>query len=345
MSASDTSSPGASPLWLWELLGVAPQGENATFAVGDHTFAVRNGIPRSTRLGSATQEHTRKTFGFKWDKRETFESAASRKRMREWLIERYGDVANAPWLKGQARPPVVLDAGCGAALSAIELFGESLHAIRYLGTDVSEAVDVAQARFREEGLPGAFLQCDLNTLPLAKGGVDVIFSEGVLHHTDSTEKALKSLVPLLRPGGRILFYVYKKKGPIREFTDDYIREKLRAMPMDDAWEAMMPLTKLGVALGELNVTLNVPEAIPLLDLPAGPIDLQRFFYWHVFKVFYRPDHDLGELNHINFDWYAPANAHRQTPEEVRRWCADVGLSVERENVQEAGITIVARAPE
>ena len=28
----------------------------------------------------------------------------------------------------------------------------------------------------------------------------------------------------LKPGGRILFYVYRKKGPIREFTDDYVRE-------------------------------------------------------------------------------------------------------------------------
>jgi hypothetical protein len=44
----------------------------------------------------------------------------------------------------------------------------------------------------------------------------------------------------------------------------------------------------------------------------------------------------------NFDWFAPANAHRQTPEQVRGWCGENGLVVERENVQEAGITIIAK---
>jgi hypothetical protein len=48
------------------------------------------------------------------------------------------------------------------------------------------------------------------------------------------------------------------------------------------------------------------------------------------------------MHHINFDWYAPRHAHRQTEEEVRRWCAEAGLEVEREDVHLAGITVVAR---
>ena len=62
----------------------------------------------------------------------------------------------------------------------------------------------------------------------------------------------------------------------------------------------------------------------------------------MFKAFHHPDLTLEELNHINFDWYAPRNAHRQSPEEVRAWCAEAGLEVEREVVEDAGITIVAR---
>jgi arsenite methyltransferase len=171
--------------------------------------------------------------------------------------------------------------------------------------------------------------------------VAVIFSEGVLHHTDSTERALRALVTLLRPAGRFLFYVYRRKGPIREFTDDYVRERLQAMDPADAWEAMIPLTKLGRALGDLGLEVEVAEDVPLLGIPAGRIDIQRLFYWHVFKAAYDPELTLEELNHINYDWYAPRNAHRQTPEEVRRWCDQAGLEIEQENIQEAGITIVA----
>ena len=70
--------------------------------------------------------------------------------------------------------------------------------------------------------------------------------------------------------------------------------------------------------------------------------MQRLFYWHVIKAYHDPELSLDELAHINFDWFAPRNAHRQSPEEVRAWCDEAGLDVEREDVQDAGITIVAR---
>jgi arsenite methyltransferase len=136
--------------------------------------------------------------------------------------------------------------------------------------------------------------------------------------------------------------VYRKKGPIREFTDDYLRAKLAGMPLDEAWNALRPLTELGKLLGDLDVEVDVPEAIPLLEIPAGRINLQRLFYWHVCKAFYSSDLSLEEMNHVNFDWYAPSNARRHTPEEVRQWCAVAGLETIREVVEEAGITVVAR---
>ena len=102
------------------------------------------------------------------------------------------------------------------------------------------------------------------------------------------------------------------------------------------------ITKLGKSLGELDVEIDVPEDIEFLGIKKGKINLQRFFYWNVLKCFYRDDYDLDEMNHINFDWFAPKNAHRQSPEEVQSWCRNSGLDIVHKNVQEAGITIVAR---
>jgi hypothetical protein len=99
---------------------------------------------------------------------------------------------------------------------------------------------------------------------------------------------------------------------------------------------------LGKLLGELDIEIDLPENIPLLDIDAGKINLQRLFYWHILKCFYRPDYTVDEMNHINFDWYAPKNAFRQSPEEVEAWCDEAGLDILRERVEEAGITIVAR---
>src|SRR5258708_377739 len=77
------------------------------------------------------------------------------------LRERYGDPDAMPWLAEMSTTPVVLDAGCGSGMSALELFGSRLARTRYLGVDISAAVDVAVTRFAERGVPGEFLQCDL----------------------------------------------------------------------------------------------------------------------------------------------------------------------------------------
>jgi arsenite methyltransferase len=328
--------------WLWPLLGVEAVGEGEEAVLHGRRYVVSDGLLREREVLSAAQDQTSDAFAFKWGRRDTFESASVQERARRWLLERYGHVdAPAFWAEHGERP-LLVDAGCGAGYSALALFESVLPAIRYLGVDVSAAVDVATSRFAERGLPGAFLQADVTALPLAEGSIDVIFSEGVLHHTDSTRDALLSLARLLRPGGRFLFYVYRRKGPVREFTDDLIRERLAAMSPDEAWDAIVPLTKLGRALGELKTVVDVPEDIDLLGIPAGPIDIQRLFYWHVVKAYYDKRLSLDELAHINFDWFAPRNAHRQSPEEVRLWCEEAALDIEREDVQEAGITIIAR---
>lgn len=330
------------PEWFWALLGASETAGRDT-RLRQLGLEMRGGLPRGVEAKSEAQAQTQDTFGYKWQKRETYESETGRAVSRAWLSERYGQAEDFAFLRGGRGKPMLLDAGCGAGLSALELFGPVLDRIRYLGADISTAVDVAKLRFGERGFhDAAFMQADVTRLPRPNASVDVIFSEGVLHHTDSTREALLALAPKLKPGGTFMFYVYRKKGPIREFTDDYIRERLQPLSPEEAWKAVEPLSRLGRTLGDLDIEIDIPEDIDLLEIPAGRINLQRLFYWHVFKAYYRPDMGLDEMNHLNFDWYAPRNAHRQTEAEVRVWCADVGLEVERERIEDAGITVVAR---
>jgi arsenite methyltransferase len=329
------------PPWVEELLGTEIPVDGARFTANGVRLVREGDILRAENILSSSQSQTSQTFAYKWKRRDTFEGVVS-ENMRQWLIERYGDVCKAPWLEEYGEHPILLDAGCGGGMSGLELWGPVLPRLRYVGVDISSAVDVARDRFHERGLVGAFIQSDLQQLPLPENSVDIIFSEGVLHHTDDTRAALRNVCRYLKPGGRILFYVYKKKGPVREFTDDYLRDRLQSMAPDEAWDALMPLTRLGKVLGELNLEIEVPEDIDLLNIPAEKIDIQRLFYWHIFKAYYRPDMTLDELNHVNFDWYTPRNAHRQTPEQVRAWCSEIGLEIEHERIEPAGITIIAR---
>lgn len=292
---------------------------------------------------SSSQAQTSDAFSFKWKKRDTYESAAVREKMRQWLFERYCD--NRPerldgWLENG--PQIILDAGCGAGFSALLFFGDHLKRHDYLGVDISDSVDVARKRFEEHGYPGEFLQFDLLSLPIPEASVDVIFSEGVLHHTDSVEKSIKYLSSKLKANGLFLFYVYARKADIREFTDDHIRNQIRSLSNNEAWEALKPLTKLGIALGELNTDIDIPEDIPFLGIKRGKVSIQEFFYYNIVKAYYEPNFSLDEMNHINFDWFRPLNCHRHSPDEIETFCSKAGLSIEHFNVQPSGITVVAR---
>ena len=334
------------PAWLLPLVGLdEPPDETASVTLRGTPYALRDGILRVVSDVSAAQDQTREAFGFKWQQSDSFESDTMLQVTRQHALERYGDIANASWWESYGDRPVVVDAGCGAALTAIAMLEPILDRVNYLGVDLSSSVDVAAERFARRGLAGAFLQADMNAIPLPEGSVHFALAEGTLHHTDDTETAFRNVARLIAPGGRFAFYVYRRKAPIREFTDDYIRDRLQEMTPQEGWDAMVPLSKLGQALAELNVTVDVPEDVELLGIPAGRHDVQRLIYWYVAKLYHRPEFSLEENNHVNYDWYAPRNAYRHSEDEVRAWCEAVGLDIERECIQDAGITVVARRPD
>ena len=224
--------------WLEELLATEIPNDGQEMFCQGMEFRLEGRIPTAVGLLSTSQTQTSNSFGYQWQREELFDKKEVLAQVRSWLIERYGEIEEAGWWCEYGDNPVLLDAGCGAAISVIELCGERLNAVRYLGVDVSEAVHVAESRFRQRNLKGMFVRCDLAKVPIEPKSVEVIFSEGVLHHTDSTHEALGRVCTYLKPNGRILFYVYRKKGPVREFVDDHIRAQLSDLPPDQAWGSL-----------------------------------------------------------------------------------------------------------
>ena len=81
------------PSWLWELLNCKEQSEGSKFLSSGYELIIKNGIPRSQGLVSAGQEQTKEAFGFKWSKRDTFETGVT-DYMKQWLVEKYGKVSS-----------------------------------------------------------------------------------------------------------------------------------------------------------------------------------------------------------------------------------------------------------
>jgi len=316
------------------------EGEKGIFNNVEYIF--ENGILRQKDLYSKQQSQTNQVFSYKWKKRETYESKEVQNKSKNWMMEKYFDNNLNNIKKILNTKKTMLDAGCGAAFSSLALFEEFFDLIDYYGADISDSVDVASQRFQEKGIPGQFIQANLLNLPFEKEAFDIIFSEGVLHHTDSTKESIKYLSEFLVRNGYFIFYVYKKKAPIREFSDDYIREYLKNKSPDEAWEMLMPLSKLGKIIGDLNIEIEVKEEIEILGIPKGKINLQRLIYNNIFKCFYDSSFSLEEMNHLNFDWYTPLNCHRHTVKEINNYCEDASLNIERMYTDDSGISVIAK---
>jgi SAM-dependent methyltransferase len=311
--------------------------EGLLSSIDGATHPIHVGIPRFTNVTTTDQRRTEETFAFKWARREAYASAGAKRLLTDWLVAKYG-FADRNAMRDHFSGMRILDAGCGAGFSSSAWLDEQWHGV-WVGVDISTAVDVAWERLG--GFADThFVQADLLALPFAPETFDAIFSEGVLHHTPSTEQALGALVPLLRLGGEILFYVYRRKAPMREFTDDHVRALVSKLPPNEAWEALRPVTELGRALAALQVEVDVPE-VPVLGIAAGRYDVQRLIYWNFAKLFWNDDLSFEENLHVNFDWYHPRYAHRQTEDEVRSWCGDLGLEIVHFDVQESGLTVRA----
>lgn len=311
-------------------------------ATDGRCYAIHNGIPRLVTTEDVSQGRTSEAFGFKWKKRETYDSPGAKANALEWYLPKYGFKDLPAWVDYFNQARVVLDIGCGSGFSS-SLFLDTPHwtgRAAWIGLDISEAIDVAQERLAHVANTH-YVQGDALALPFADDSIDCIFSEGVLHHTPSTRAAIESGARVLAPGGDFHFYVYRKKGPLREFADDFVRERISGLSEEAAWAEMHTLTHLAKALSEINVNVKVPVDVPLLGISAGEHNVQRLIYWNFAKLYWNAKLSFEENVHINFDWYRPIYAHRQTAGDVRAWCTGAGMTITYFHEQESGYTVRA----
>jgi arsenite methyltransferase len=307
---------------------------------GGNRYPIRDSIPRFVATDDKRQRQTAESFSHKWSREETYSSPSVREAATQWFVEKYGFRDLGEMRRFFRERGSILDAGCGSGFSSSLWMLPCLDVRMWVGVDISDAIDIARKKLGS--CPAThFVQGDIVTLPFREACFDVVISEGVLHHTPDTRVALRSVVSVLRSGGEILFYVYRRKAPIREFTDDWVREEVSDLPPEEAWERLKPLTKLGKALSDLHAVVTVPEDIPLLGIKAGKHDVQRLIYWHFAKLYWREEFSFDENHHVNFDWYHPKYAHRHTEEEIREWCEEFGLAIKHLDAAMSGFTVRA----
>jgi len=280
------------------------------------------------------------TFREKWALKDTIgvsDSSPYKTFMRRWMLSKYGWRDETRFNSSMRRRKLILDAGAGIGRETINLARAAKKSI-VVGIELSDCA--ANARENVSSLKNAhIIQGDILRMPFRHESFDFVLSEGVLHHTPNTREAFAACCRVLKKDGEIAFYVYRRKGPAREFTDDLLREVMQRASTERKWQIAEKLTRLGRGLSELGAQIEVRDDIPELGIRKGRSDVHRFFYWNFLKCFWNDLLPFDENMIINFDWFAPEHAHRHTDTEVRTWCAGNNIDITWFHEEESGYSV------
>lgn len=126
-------------------------------------------------------------------------------------VERHRYQDYAPWMPevmgfDQFAGKRLLEVGCGMGTDLLQFArGGAL----VTGIDLTpRSIEISRHHLSLYGARGDFANADCEHLPFADQSFDVVYSNGVLHHTLDTEGAVREIHRVLRPNGlaRVMLY-------------------------------------------------------------------------------------------------------------------------------------------
>ena len=276
------------------------------------TFELIDGIPQLYPKGRAESGVTRTQQSFAW---EWLRYPGSLEEDPEVFLEET-QVPRADWAG-----KVVLDAGCGMGRYTAVALGLGAEAVAFdLSASITRLIGLAKKQPKLH-----LVQGDLHRPPFKKGVFDIVYSQGVLHHTSDTRKAFDAVAPLVREGGRLSVWLYGRPGSWESFSTNPLKSTRswlkRVLPLVWllVWVRLVFSDFVRVFTVVLPMNLLYALCFPLAWLGAVPL-----FKYLTFSV--HRDRRVRLIE--NFDWLAPPFQFKHTKEELRAWFSAAGIEVE-----------------
>ncbi|GAC1345638.1 MAG: class I SAM-dependent methyltransferase [Isosphaeraceae bacterium] len=259
---------------------------------------IKNTMKLKNSLLSFDQDRTNRLYSYQWDRFRVIRPDEDR----VTFLNRTG------WNESDLADKLVFDAGGGMGRYS-RIAGEM--GARVIGLDLSWSVSAALEMTVEKSSV-AFLRGDLLRTPFADGTFDAIYSIGVIDHTPDPKRAFLELARLLKPGGRISIWVYRKERPILEA----VMNAQRAVSTRVPHSLLVFMSRLTAPLGGLKrrLSLHQNRRIARLGVALNVLTI---------GVSMHPDPESRVCDTL--DWYAPKYASRHTAEEVSAWFVEAGL--------------------
>jgi SAM-dependent methyltransferase len=235
------------------------------------------------------------------------------------------------------RPPtlkdrLVLDVGCGAGRFSEITLSDGAEVV---AVDLSSAVDAA---YQNLGDHPRFhcLQASVFDLPLADGTFDFAYCIGVIQHTPDPRRAVESILPKVKVGGKVGLWIYELdwKAFVGTLAFKYLlRPITRRMRFDQIASFSTALERIFWPIIKLARGRGLPGKVVMRMLPVASA--------HLYSVALKEE-DFREWVRLDtIDMYSPAHDHPQTFDRVRSWLESAQFKAEPRHPH-GGISITAR---
>ena len=130
-------------------------------------------------------------------------------------VERYRYKEYAPWMPRvmefeKFRGARLLEVGCGMGTDLLQF---ARGGARCTGIDLTpRSIEITRHRFNVYGVAGNFMISDGEHLPFRSESFDVVYSNGVLHHTPDTAGSIREVHRVLRPSGVAKIMLYHRNS-------------------------------------------------------------------------------------------------------------------------------------
>lgn len=139
-------------------------------------------------------------FGYEWGKYSEIDKNYEIQ-FRRWV---------APLKEADFKDKVVLDAGCGMGRNSLWTLRWGAKKVVAFDYD-ARSVEAAKRNLQEFGSRAEVAFKSIYEISW-ENEFDLAFSIGVIHHLENPERAIKNLVKALKPGGRLVIWVYSFEG-------------------------------------------------------------------------------------------------------------------------------------
>lgn len=143
-------------------------------------------------------------------------------------VERHRYAEYAPWMPevmgfNDFKGARLLEVGCGMGTDLLQF---ARGGARVTGIDLTpRSIAISRRHFEIYGQRGEFAISDCEKLPFKSESFDVVYSNGVLHHTPDTAGAVRELYRVLRRGGQARVMLYHR-GSINYWVEIILRHGL-----------------------------------------------------------------------------------------------------------------------